>query len=289
VRIKAFVITLFTVVLFFSSAVFAQIRYCGINVNVDEKGKSVVEIILMVKGINNFTLNIFGHISNLSATSDNGDIYCTTKSNYISSISCNVTEESKNRLTFETNDFIKKKEFFSLSARLFFDIPVSHLIFSVQLPESANIVKIFPEPSFSSSSFIVWSDIDMAPEQEIEFEADYKIELIPAPSVIPWQHIAITAVIIFGISSGAILSILQRVKRPKEIILSVLDDYEKKVINAIVAAGGEINQKRIVQETNLSKAKVSRIVKDLVNRGIIEVQRLGRTNKIKLVKKKFEF
>ena len=48
-----------------------------------------------------------------------------------------------------------------------------------------------------------------------------------------------------------------------------------------------MNQRKIVQETNLSKAKVSRVVKSLVERGVIEVERIGRTNKLKILKKKF--
>jgi uncharacterized membrane protein len=70
------------------------------------------------------------------------------------------------------------------------------------------------------------------------------------------------------------------------LVLSVLDDFERKVLDVIVNAGGTVNQKKVVQETNLSKAKVSRVVQDLVKRGLIQAERLGRTNKLKLVKKK---
>ena len=83
--------------------------------------------------------------------------------------------------------------------------------------------------------------------------------------------------------------IFKRIKKPAEVIISVLDDYEKRVINIINAAGGEVNQRKVVQETNLSKAKVSRVVKNLQNRGLITVERIGRTNKLKLAKKKFGF
>jgi uncharacterized membrane protein len=57
-------------------------------------------------------------------------------------------------------------------------------------------------------------------------------------------------------------------------------------MKAISQAGGEINQRKVVQETNLSKAKVSRVVKTLAERGLIEIKRSGRTNKLKMVKKK---
>jgi uncharacterized membrane protein len=77
-------------------------------------------------------------------------------------------------------------------------------------------------------------------------------------------------------------------RKPEKIILSVLDEFERKVFDVIKEAG-EINQKKVAQLTNLSKAKVSRVVKSLAERGLIEVERLGRTNKLKIVKKKLKF
>ena len=41
-------------------------------------------------------------------------------------------------------------------------------------------------------------------------------------------------------------------------------------------------QKVLVRETDFSKAKVSRLVKSLSERGVLEVEPMGRTNKIKL-------
>jgi uncharacterized membrane protein len=66
-----------------------------------------------------------------------------------------------------------------------------------------------------------------------------------------------------------------------------MDDYEKNIISSIEKAGGKINQKKIAVDTNLSKAKVSRVVHKLLERGIVEVERRGRTNIVSLSKKKF--
>jgi uncharacterized membrane protein len=60
-------------------------------------------------------------------------------------------------------------------------------------------------------------------------------------------------------------------------------------MDVIIASGGTVNQRKVVQETNLSKAKVSRVVKSLEERGLIEVERLGRTNKLKARKKILEW
>ncbi|VVB59533.1 Uncharacterised protein [uncultured archaeon] len=63
-------------------------------------------------------------------------------------------------------------------------------------------------------------------------------------------------------------------------LLSVLKDDEKKVFDIILASKGKCKQNTIVQETNFSKAKVSRILADLQTRGLVEKVRVGRTNRI---------
>jgi len=64
----------------------------------------------------------------------------------------------------------------------------------------------------------------------------------------------------------------------------LLDKDEKKVLE-IILREKEIIQRKIVSSTNLSKTKVSRIISRLKERGIIEVEKRGRTNLIKLKKK----
>jgi uncharacterized membrane protein len=91
------------------------------------------------------------------------------------------------------------------------------------------------------------------------------------------------------VAAGGVLGFIyiRHFRKPQKFILSVLDDYERKIMDLIIASEGVTDQKKIVKDTNLSKAKVSRVVKSLVERGLIEVERIGRRNKLKLIKKKF--
>ena len=69
-----------------------------------------------------------------------------------------------------------------------------------------------------------------------------------------------------------------------DIIMPVLTEDEKRVIEVIKEHNGEVSQKVIVRETDFSKAKVSRLVKSLKERRIIDVKPLsGRENKIVLL------
>ncbi|MFB6088796.1 MAG: helix-turn-helix transcriptional regulator [Candidatus Aenigmatarchaeota archaeon] len=70
----------------------------------------------------------------------------------------------------------------------------------------------------------------------------------------------------------------------KGVELSVLKEDEREAYEIIKKYGGECKQKRIVSETEYSKAKVSRMIKNLKERGLVEVERIGRSNRVKTKK-----
>ena len=73
-------------------------------------------------------------------------------------------------------------------------------------------------------------------------------------------------------------------KRSVRDMLPVLTDGERKVMEIILREKGEVDQRVIVKETDFSKAKVSRIINDLMSRGLVEKISRGRKNLIKLKK-----
>lgn len=66
-----------------------------------------------------------------------------------------------------------------------------------------------------------------------------------------------------------------------EILNSILDSDEKKVLNKI-SRTGEIEQKEISEM--FDKIKAHRVIKKLHEKGIIEIEKTGKTNRIKLNK-----
>lgn len=66
-----------------------------------------------------------------------------------------------------------------------------------------------------------------------------------------------------------------------EILNSILDDEEKKVLDKI-SKTGELEQKEISEM--FDKIKAHRVIKKLHEKGIIEIKKNGKTNKIKLNK-----
>lgn len=81
----------------------------------------------------------------------------------------------------------------------------------------------------------------------------------------------------------AIVSLVFR-KHSVRDILPVLTEGERKVMEILLREKGEADQRIIVKETDFSKAKVSRIINDLMHRGLVEKVSKGRKNLIKLKK-----
>ncbi len=277
----------------------AQVQYYGIDATLSDTGRSSVHMTITFQSItNNFNFTVFGKIENFNASSIGEPANCTVAVAGLSFVDCQLklTQDKRTiEIYYETNDFVKTS-----NNRNFFDTDfsisqnIAKLSVTIKIPEGNALVEgdipnrlSFPQSATTLSDgrriIILWS-MDNVPQTTIlRFQVLYE-KVAQSTFLSFWPYIVVGAVII----AGAVYFVFRYSKRTEKLVLSVLDEYEKKVVDIINNAGGEANQKRIVQETNLSKAKVSRVVKSLVDRGVVEIERIGRTNKVKLLKKKFK-
>lgn len=284
--------------LLFTTSTFSQIQNYYVDTTLDEDGKALVKLDItfseQVKDINFFVL---GRVENFQATANARPLNCSIKVNGITNIGCDFSSVQNLRMTkinFTTPDFVKvldNKFYFNgdftlnqniNSASVFIRIPEGMIV-----DENATKL-IFPENSTMVSDgrriIVVWNLNDIKANEPLKFQILYQRISVPPLFQIRLRHFAVLGIAI-AVVSGFIY--IRYFRKPQKLILSVLDDYERKVMNLIIASEGLIDQKKVVKETNLSKAKISRVVKSLVERGLIEVERMGRRNKLKLVKKKF--
>lgn len=290
-------VSFFLTIVSISSIVFAQISYYGIDTVVSEDGRSKVKLTTtFTYPVNNFTFGVIGRIENFNASSLAGPVDCTVNAKDISYVNCNLTLTSERRtveFSFETMDFvIPLAEKFRFSGDFSLREDISQVFASVGLPERMALIKedvpgrlSYPEyaRTLNDGNIVVWQLSNIKKGEPLRLEILY--ERLPTPF---WAQLRIRQVVIFAIVTAVVLAffILRYLIKSEKMVLSVLDDFERRVMDIIMANEGEVNQRKVVQETNLSKAKVSRVVKSLAERGLIEVQRLGRTNKLKLVKKR---
>jgi len=63
-------------------------------------------------------------------------------------------------------------------------------------------------------------------------------------------------------------------------ILNILDENDKKVIEALIEKKGEASQSYLGKALGLNKVKISRIIAKMENKGIIKKEKIGMTNKV---------
>lgn len=300
---KRFVLIPFLITsLLLSVNVFAHVQNYYEDITLDDTGKSLVKLAITIsQPITNLKFLIFGEVNDFHASSNKGSINCSVRLEGISYVDCTFQspEEmvglSMIDINFTTFDFVKvlnKKFYFTADLNLNQNIDSASIF--VRLPEGMIVGEnetklIFPENSTMVSDgrriIMVWYLANVKANESLRFQILY--ERTPLS---PLFQFRLRDFVVFGIAAAAASGFIyiRYFRKPQKLILSVLDDYERKVMNLIIASEGVIDQKKVVKETNLSKAKVSRVVKSLVERGLIEIERLGRRNKLKLIKKKFK-
>jgi len=118
------------------------------------------------------------------------------------------------------------------------------------------------------------------------FESSFTLTKITEVKIIepPNSLIIIVLVVAAVIIAIVYLYYKGKIEKQKRAIIEVLDLNERKVLE-ILMKNNPINQKKIVELTQLSKAEVSKIISSLKQRGIVNIERRGRNNIIYLQKK----
>jgi len=68
-----------------------------------------------------------------------------------------------------------------------------------------------------------------------------------------------------------------------EVALRLLDENERRVVEALVAEGGSMLQKDISIDLGFSRVKAHRVVQSLVKRGLVTAEEHFNTNKVTLM------
>ncbi len=72
------------------------------------------------------------------------------------------------------------------------------------------------------------------------------------------------------------------------ILLNLLRDDERIVVEKILERGGEMRQYELVHSTGMNKVKVHRILRALENRGVIVIEKIGKANNLRLRREIYE-
>jgi len=249
--------------------------------------------------IKNVEVPFSGEITDLN--SDDGK--CEVKIGEVGKIlSCEplspfVVGTIKISTNFKSTGFVEKRgniSFFSIDVPVLWDLQEAYI--TTKLPDKTVLAEKVLLPISPSGASIgsdgrriiaSWhfSNKNAGDIMPIRIYYEY---LTPKPFIEDYSWVIISIigiVIIFSIVVVLIVFKGMSYKKSK-LVFSVLNENEKMIVNIIKKENKEeVDQRRIVNESGFSKAKVSRIIQSLEERGVIESERIGRKNKIRLVKR----
>ncbi len=129
-------------------------------------------------------------------------------------------------------------------------------------------------------TIINWQLNDLKKEERVDVSVAF--EKIGGGNIIisefPFQFFIVIIIIVF-VGILFFYNFYWKQKTVK-IILPVLKKDEKIIYNTIIKHGDGVNQKIIVKDSGYSKAKVSKVLNSLKERGLVRLERIGRKNKV---------
>lgn len=264
-----------------------EIVFLGVDTIIHDK-KCENEITITLKNFSKFEWVLFFPIENFNYSGKKAK--CEIESREISKIKCLIFSKNLTTITFrfETKTFVKKVDENKFSFLADFSVPhlIKKVVVMIKLPEKCNfenVKNVLPYPTDIKSDgkkiFAIWT-FNNVTNYPLRFS--FIFECAKKESFLP--SLLFSGYFFAGLIIAILLAYISYYKKRKhvKIVLSILDPSERKVLEILSKYEKPINQKKIVEETNFSKAKVSRIISSLLERKIVKVERRGRNNYVEL-------
>ncbi len=201
---------------------------------------------------------------------------------------------------FKLTDLIKKQGNIS---QFNFDVPVlwltKQMSVTLRLPVGYTVSENFVLPLSPAGAFVLlegrratirWNFENIREGNIIPVRVNYE-SIGPISTIFESVDplILVIIIVLLVVVVGISAMIYVRVSKKRKVVLSILNENERMVVNIIQSQQEEkVDQRRIVEQTGFSKAKVSRIIKSLEERGVVDTERIGRKNRVRLKKKLLE-
>ena len=287
------------VLVMISSAGYAQrLNYLGVENKIS--GLTTTSALTITFGFpndNTFVFPVFSQITEFEFNST-FDANCTVETrSYGNDIVCDVSDLSPTnrslQIQFDSSNLVTTQGRQSTFYQDFFmPLDIDSLFFQVVLPEGnilTNQTAYMPEDGKTNSDgrriFIYWNRVNITRGDKFSPQVIYELPLIPTSGLLLQRNTLLGIGLVVAVGAS-IFFMWRRSNPPKasapsvQMVLPILKEDEKIVFESVMKHGSGVNQKTIVRESNYSKAKVSKVLKNLQERGILRLERLGRSNKV---------
>jgi uncharacterized membrane protein len=282
-----------TVIILSNTAYAAKLDNWEVDISVnDDKGANWTIKMDYAENVSRSSYFVLANVDNIEVFADDLPIECSVSREFGTTIICNNIDTKNVLYKFHTanlvdsvqNLFVFKHRFSitELTNRFYLvvKLPLGTAIVEKSKLEGTGLKRFEPawgrEGSDGRRIYIEW--LANEPHLGETFDASVIYEnifLLPEQPIM--IYIAIAAVILLILIALYFIKFRHKV----EDMLPVLTENERRVMEIIIKEK-MVDQRRIVKETDFSKAKVSRIIHDLIKRGLIEKTQTGRANIIKL-------
>lgn len=225
----------------------------------------------------------------INVLADGKAIACKIKKKNVGTeVLCENLHAKSVRYVFYTKELVSKKNgYFLFSYNILIFSGMKNLTILVRLPEYAaiagneNFIGFQPANAVKGTDgrriYLTWFFEDVKVGNTIPIQVYYEIK---EKSEI-WNYFLIGLIFLVAI---ILLYFLKH--HSKKEVLMVLTNEERKIVERLLKERKPLEQRKLARELDMSKSKLSRILSNLEDRGIIKRERRGRSNKITLVWKR---
>lgn len=157
---------------------------------------------------------------------------------------------------------------------------------SILLPTGYDVKSCSPSPDYNSNNSLKWNMTSGLRDGE----PTILLSRTEGATFLPFPFLFEASLTIVGMVSASIL-VLRTRKRKKESSLQTIPDETineggntERILALLRKGGGQVLQSKITEQLRFSKAKTSRILRDMENKGFIKRQKSGREKVVSLQK-----
>jgi uncharacterized membrane protein len=254
------------------------------RIAIDDNVHSAITVSLEPTDAGTITVPIFGSVNNIKFDANFEGFSCVLEERtYGQDAVCDVSSLKRSgsfKIEFDSSEFVGKSDgLYSMKQQISTPISIQRLTVKIILPGGTALAKTVPYIPFDASNstdgrniFVYWNRENVVNGEIFSAQVSYE-------KFFQDQDVII-ALIFAAIAIAAIVAIVFRRKFSVRMALPVLRPDEKTVMEKVLAHKSGVNQKLIVAESGYSKAKVSKVLKSLQERGVLKLERLGRSNRI---------
>lgn len=288
---------LLSMLLLSGDALALGLEYYGVEVTInDDQSVTSMVVLKFDTPMNHLDYSLDFTAEDLEYESDFDFADCTVSDkNGGSTISCDFIGMSPDRnkltLTFTTRNVIQKADNnYRFTVNYGIPLPIESTFILIRLPQNNILAGEQNESYFPTTGgtltdgkhiMVFWEEDSLETGENLQFSI-----LFTRPLGTDIFSFALYAMLIVAIVIIAVAAIyVKRIRGTKvAVVKSVLNRDEKSIIDILNRKGGKAGQKLLVRETDFSKAKVSRIVKNLRERGVVDTEPIsGRENRVILI------